>query len=549
MNHVIILLVVIFVLGRGRETGDTPMVCQTGRGGTPYKLPPLLNCTETKYASMTVDLYKRNVKEYESEIKGVTVIRRTCTTRTGFLGDKTAEKSMTREILPAAVVNALFRQGSCVNPEGKVMLTSGTNNYRCQYGWMKTVTTHVMECKHYEGKLFKRHGEAARTDLGPFHDCKYDKGSCRTQSGMYLRWKPDAVVQEAFMKKGRYAAVKAGNHILVPSLGLVIDAPAPEGPWETSIFKVVPIQIEASPNDTLSVAQTGDSVEALREELNARIEYLAEVIKSPRAKLEYLCSVMNDVRREERVAAYSAPRLYAQMKFGQTDITAIAAGEYLVVYPCKRVAEWRWDDKKPTCEGRIPILYKMRKEDKMEDGLLIGGTNEVLREKGETKCIGKKTAALVGGNLTLHQGVKRHEINVSGAQVLDNVKDGIPFADFLDTDWVYEDDELDSANVDRQDMTDRDGDPEEQSGVHWVWKVMGVSHVGWDALVDGAWACFTRLVCLGVVISEVTQRLNLRWRLYAWIAENRQRLRGNSWPGGKWEEDATSEWTDAAEGR
>ena len=76
---------------------------------------------------------------------------------------------------------------------------------------------------------------------------------------------------------------------------------------------------------------------------------------------------------------------------------------------------------------------------------------------------------------------------------------------------------MESADVDRQDTTDRDGDPEEQSGVHWVWKVIGVPHVGWDALMDGAWACFTRLVCLGVVISAVTKRFNLRWRIYGWI--------------------------------
>ena len=61
---------------------------------------------------------------------------------------------------------------------------------------------------------------------------------------------------------------------------------------------------------------------------------------------------------------------------------------------------------------------------------------------------------------------------------------------------------MESADVDRHDTTDRDGDPEKRSGVHWVWGVMGVSHVGWDALVDGARACFTRLVCLGVM--EVT---------------------------------------------
>ena len=109
--------------------------------------------------------------------------------------------------------------------------------------------------------------------------------------------------------------------------------------------------------------------------------------------------------------------------------------------------------------------------------------------------------------------------------------------------------QVDSAGVERPDTADRNGDPEKQS-VQWVWGAMGQSHehdVGWDAL---GWS-------VGVLHKAgVFGSGNLRCHttielavVHDWMARSWPWIRANNQSVEKWEEDTTSEWTDAANRR
>ena len=56
-----------------------------------YKLPELLQCGNTQYENWEVKLYKKNIKEYKTTVKGLKIIERLCTTE--VLGSKNTGKT------------------------------------------------------------------------------------------------------------------------------------------------------------------------------------------------------------------------------------------------------------------------------------------------------------------------------------------------------------------------------------------------------------------------------------------------------------------------
>ena len=127
----------------------TPRLCQTGKGGILYRLPHLLNCTSQQFEEVTAVVSKKNIQTFETPITGLRVLRKTCVTRVGFLGDKNQEKSASLEVLPEKAVGFLFQKGGCVDPQGNQTNTLVGNTPECKSNWMRTTTTENMECTHY----------------------------------------------------------------------------------------------------------------------------------------------------------------------------------------------------------------------------------------------------------------------------------------------------------------------------------------------------------------------------------------------------------------
>ena len=122
-----------------------------------------------------------------------------------------------------------------------------------------------------------------------------------TGNGIYLRWEKAELEELPYLKKGEYKAVRTEDHLLIPKLGLVLKETA-KGHWENGPFKAVRVKNETH---TRMVENSGDTHDALRKEMNARLQYVLEIIQSPKAKLDYLCDVYNEVRRLEHLEADS----------------------------------------------------------------------------------------------------------------------------------------------------------------------------------------------------------------------------------------------------
>ena len=300
------------------------------------------------------------------------------------------------------------------------------------------------------------------------------------------------------MEQGSYLAVSTGEHLLVPDLGLVLKSTEIKGIWINGPFRAN--QEEGAKGKETKLKAGDESLDALRKEVNARLQYVLEVIKSPRAKLEYLCDLYNEVRKMERLAAIENPARYARIKLEQGAITAVSAGEYIIIYPCLQVKEWKWRTlaKTDKCYEGLAIEFKLSEESSWIQGFLDSRTNEVRLEETPVECSKKKAAAtLLGGRLEYHpvKGEPR-AMNVTGATALDGSVSGVPMIDLLNTDWVYNPEELGSDDLDRQEEEEETRTEEP----HLAWRVLGITSIAWEEVVDALWEWFTRAVCLWLVV-------------------------------------------------
>ena len=146
-----------------------------------------------------------------------------------------------------------------------------------------------------------------------------------------------------YVKQGDDTAVITGDNILVPDLALVLKATPQEGVWDNGLFRAHIQENKQVKKRNLTTGE--DNLDALRKEMNSRLQYILEVVKSPRSKLEYLCDVFHENMQIERISAVENTARYARIKLGQTKITARVAGDFLIVYPCLPIAQWRWQER------------------------------------------------------------------------------------------------------------------------------------------------------------------------------------------------------------
>lgn len=59
-------------------------VCQKERMASIYKSLESLNCGSKEYENWKIMFYKRNIKEYQTKVKGLKIVKRTCKTETSF---------------------------------------------------------------------------------------------------------------------------------------------------------------------------------------------------------------------------------------------------------------------------------------------------------------------------------------------------------------------------------------------------------------------------------------------------------------------------------
>ena len=187
---------------------------------------------------------------------------------------------------------------------------------------------------------------------------------------------------------------------------------------------------------------------------------------------------------------------------GHEMITALAAGEYLLVYPCVGVKTWRWSERTRLSGDKDPLIeFKLKDEENWRNGYLESETNEVRGVQSSPR--GRLT--MVNQRLEYHPtSGKPRVLNATEVFTLDSSAAGVPMIDLLNTDWAYSPDELEKEDLDRQDKEVETNHP------HVVWRILGVTAARWDVALGTAWDWFTRIVCLWIVFRPCLTGLKTR---------------------------------------
>ena len=478
----IIVILAVREVWETRGEGTPPMVCQVGRAEVVYKLPSLLNCTKRHYEAWTIQLEKKNMKEFVSKAKGLLVVDRTCKTETSFFNVKTADKTKTYVDLTQDRAVELMEQESCINGKGVIVTTNGKQDYSCRWAWMETVTSTEVHCSYFEGLIYAKHGGIARTDLASFRGCDYNRGFCKTGNFMYITWEKAEEVTHDYEVVGNFSAVKIGSHLLIEKLGLALEIGngSKADVWVDREFRVTKWAEEKGK----SLSSSEDSIAALRDEVNNRFEYLLELIKSPKAKAEYLCDIWNQLRKGERMLAMIDPTSYIREKTGRRLVTAMRAGDYVLAFPCLEVEVLDWAREEGKCYNALSVRYRIPGDVKVHKGYMTPKHNIIETSGVEVDCHRRQPEVTeVGGRLEWHSAHSKEvlQVNTSGAIDLTlRLNEGVGMIDFLKADWVYDAADLRDTQVDRlaieEAMQDKRGnDPATESGkVDSMWTFLGI---------------------------------------------------------------------------
>lgn len=503
-----IIVIVVAGLSRigGGEGVKTPLqLCQMNGGEVVYRLPMLLNCSGGDYQNWRVKLEKANVREYESEAWGLEIVKRKCVTEENFWGTKTSEKSLTHILLGQEMAEKVAKSNGCITEEGAIVSENGKNQYDCRWEWMKKVDKTTVQCKRYQGKMVARHGGPYRTDLTSFHGCEYSEGFCKSSSGMMVGWKVVEMVEAEYESVGFFNAVKVNHHLLIEELGIAINLTGSGPVWTDREFKITKMAPEEEIDEP---TETKDPLEALRDELNGRIEYVVEMMRSPKAKADYLCDVWNKIWQAERVIAGLDPTAYIRLKIGNQAVIAQKAGNFIVAFPCIKIDHWRWDEVTDKCYNGLPVIYRVNGSTQEHRGYVVKH-NVIDRTAIEVSCHKKRAELVEVEGLVEWHSAYKEAVMINTSRVVDLSDDfskGVGVVDFLNVSWVYEADELVDSNIDRLAIEEAYYRAENKEGrgssedVNSLWEFLGVWNDSVGAFINAVITWAERGVVIAIVI-------------------------------------------------
>jgi hypothetical protein len=460
----------------------------------------MLNCTGKNYESWRVKLEKRNLKEYASAAKGLVIVERTCIAKESLLGVETRDKSLKYVRVSRGTAERIMQNRACLSAEGSIVGSNGKEGYSCKFKWMQKITIREIHCKHFKGKMYARHGARPKTDLASFRGCQYAEGFCRTGGGMYIKWDVVPEVRYEYETVGTFDAVKVNNHLLIEELGLAltIKVQKNETVWVDREFRFTKLEVKKPELKT-----GGDSIAALRDELNSRFQFLIEMMRSPKAKAEYLCDVWNQIRLNERMMAISDPITYVRIKTGRKLVTAMSAGNFVLAFPCVAVMNLQWIGTKDKCYNGIPVAYEIAGLNRTHKGFLFAKHNIIEASGIEVSCHRKQPEiSEVSGRVEWHHGhsQKVDTVNTSGAiDLTPRLDKGIGVIDFLETDWVYDASDLSDTQIDRLEieeayMEDAEGPASSEGEVDSLWQFLGIWNEKWSTMVNAVITWVERIV-------------------------------------------------------
>ena len=105
------------------------------------------------------------------------------------------------------------------------------------------------------------------------------------------------------------------------------------------------------------------------------------------------------------------------------------------------------------CYDGLPVEFGVNGSEEIHEGFLLPKYNKIEVRGIEVNCHNKQPVITeVGGNLEWHSvhSKKIHIMNVSNViDLTDQMKEGVGVIDFMQTDWVYDAQDLRDTEIDR----------------------------------------------------------------------------------------------------
>lgn len=194
------------------------------------------------------------------------------------------------------------------------------------------------------------------------------------------------------------------------------------------------------------------------------------------------------------------------------------AGNYIVAYPCVEVINLSWvDESEDKCYDGLPVEFgvngsKLNGSEGIHKGFLLPKYNKIEVRGIEVNCHNKQPIITgVGGNLEWHSvhSKKIHIINVSNViDLTDQMKEGIGVIDFMQTDWVYDAEDLRDTEIDRlvkeENSVNHDKEIAEskEGEVSSLWEFLGIFNGKMSTIFNAAIMWIER-VAIGILLWKV----------------------------------------------
>ena len=396
-----------------------------------------MDCKHDNMTHMTVRIDERNNAKYRINAKAVKIEQKQCKTYVSFVGAKITDKASHIVKVNSKIAKHIITQNTCIEGSDNVVVHPMINDYRCEYSYLKHLTTTTNSCHHFEGTIFVDHKYNLISGIANMAKCVYEREFCATSDGTYVMWKRQPEAEQEFVNVGTYNATLIGAHLAIPELAMTLKVPGEVIPrilnrqvWDKDDLRIQRIDEEQS-----QVKLTSDS--DIQADVDRKLQYIMDVLNSPRANQKFNCDIHKEMERLKWTLINVNPTIAARTLLKKTEIVATATESYLMVYPCSEVYQVT-PRSEEDCWVDTPVKYRLNEQSEEESGF-VNEQGVLLKESLLKKC--RDTHKYLQLNNSLYRVSKNNwdpvHQNVVKDLILISKAEGIGFPDdYPDKAWI-----------------------------------------------------------------------------------------------------------------
>lgn len=413
-----------------------PLLCQRKKGLRIFKKDANLNCfSDAPVSVVDVTLLVPTYREAHASGHWIGLYKATCTTHYFFWGSYTKDDwHGPVPIIPSQ--RAEVKQGGCPSTTNPVPLLHHIDP-PCTYTWPTETVTETLYCVTRPTTVRKLYGQPITSDEEPLDQSTINNNGALTISGAAVYWEQDIIDPEQREEKYTGTALLQDHQLIIESLQegfTLISEPTTDGPYE--VWKTVEgYEVRILQKSKRSKRQIYP--ETIQGEVTSKLQYESYVMDKYLQKFQQTCYKQYLTTQSLDMIYRDNADEYARALLNETDITAAVAGEYLLVWPCKRPDSWYpMINEGNTCTQDVPICYT-------SDGHNYTGyyriqTGRISNHTTIMECNSVQITPYVKeGALYLWDGAKSTPLSTKGVKGFNYPLQGVHLAPTWSNHWIY----------------------------------------------------------------------------------------------------------------